>query len=189
MTAADTVLHLLQANGLLLLFPLAVIEGPIITVIAGWLARLGHLSIGWALLVLIAADLAGDSFLYALGRFGPEVLPPKWRTAFGLNSKRIAQVAGHFSKHGGRTLVAAKLTHTFGFIVLVAAGVSRMSLPAFLFFNLVGTIPKTLFFLLIGYEVGEAQVAIDNWIGRVSLGIAVLGVTIFGIWYWHKKRE
>lgn len=188
MTAPDTVLQLLQANGLLLLFPLAVIEGPIITVIAGWLARLNYISMNWAMLILVAADLVGDSMLYALGRYGPEVLPSKWRTALGMNDKRIAQVTGHFSKHGGRTLVAAKLTHTFGFVVLFAAGVSRMSFATFLFFNLVGTIPKTLFFLLIGYLVGEAQVAIDTWIGRFSLGIAILGIAILSIWYWYKKR-
>ena len=75
MTAADSVLQLLQAHGLLLLFPLAVIEGPIVTVVAGWLARLGHFRLEWAMPILILADLVGDSLLYGLGRAGPDVLP------------------------------------------------------------------------------------------------------------------
>ena len=188
-TATDTVLQLLQANGLLLVFPLAVIEGPIVTVLAGWLVRLGYFPLGWAMLVLVLADLVGDSLLYALGRAGPDVLPQKLRQALGVTDARIALVAEHFSKRGGRTLIAAKLTHTFGFAALVAAGVSRMSFPVFLCFNLVGTIPKTLFFLLIGYAIGEAHVTIGNWVGRASLGIAILGVAILSIWYWNKKRE
>lgn len=188
MTAADTVLQMVQAHGLLLLFPLAVIEGPIITVVAGWLARLGHLSMVWAMLVLVVADLAGDSLLYALGRYGPGKLPPRWRSALGATDTRIARVAKHFSQQGGRTLVAAKLTHTFGFAVLIAAGVSRMSFLAFLGYNLAGTIPKTLFFLMIGYAVGEAHATIDSWIARASLGVAVLGVAAVSIWYWKKKR-
>jgi membrane protein DedA with SNARE-associated domain len=190
MTAAtDILVQLLQANGLLLLFPLAVIEGPIVTVIAGWLARLGYLPLGWAVLILVVADLVGDSLLYGLGRAGPNVLPQKLRQVLGVTDARIALMAEHFSQRGGRTLIAAKLTHSFGFVALVAAGASRMSFPVFLFFNLVGTIPKTLFFLLIGYAVGEAHVTVDNWIGRASLGIVILGVTILSIWYWKKKKE
>ena len=189
MTAVtDILVQLLQTNGLLLLFPLAVIEGPIVTVIAGWLARLGYLPLGWAVLILVVADLVGDSLLYGLGRAGPNVLPQKLRQMLGVTDARTALMAEHFSKQGGRTLIAAKLTHSFGFVVLVAAGASRMSFPAFLGFNLVGTIPKTLFFLLVGYAVGEAHVTIDHWIGRASLGIAILGVAILSIWYWKKKR-
>lgn len=188
LTVADTVLHLLQAHGLLLLFPLAVIEGPIVTVIAGWLARLGYFPGGQAMLILVLADLIGDSLLYGLGRSGSGVLPPKWRRALGVTDTRITRITEHFSKNGGRTLIAAKLTHTFGFVVLVAAGASRMSFPVFLWFNLVGTIPKTLFFLLVGYAVGEAHVTVDNWIGQTALGIAILGVSILTLWYW-KKRE
>ncbi|HEY8908011.1 MAG TPA: VTT domain-containing protein [Rhodoferax sp.] len=190
MTAVtDMLVQLLQANGLLLLFPLAVIEGPIVTVIAGWLARLGYFPLGRAVLILVVADLVGDSLLYGLGRAGPNVLPQKLRQVLGVTDARIALMAEHFSKQGGRTLIAAKLTHSFGFVVLVAAGASRMSFPAFLCFNLVGTIPKTLFFLLVGYAVGEAHVTIDNWIGRASLGIVILGVAILSIWYWKKKKE
>lgn len=188
-TATDTLLQLLQTNGLPLLFPLAVIEGPIVTVIAGWLARLGYFPLSWAMVVLVLADLLGDSLLYALGRAGPDVLPQKWRLALGVTEARIARVSEHFAKRGGRTLLAAKLTHSFGFATLVAAGASRMSFPAFLCFNLVGTIPKTLSFLLLGYAVGEAHVAIDNWIGRASLGVMVLGVAILSIWYWKRGRS
>jgi len=188
MTAVDTALQLLQVHGLLLLFPLAVIEGPIVTVVAGWLARLGYFRLEWAMLILILADLVGDSLLYGLGRAGPDVLPQKWRLKLGVTDERIAMVVEHFREKGGRTLLAAKLTHSFGFVALVAAGASRMSFPAFLGFNLIGTIPKTAFFLLVGYAVGEAHAAIDHWIGRASLGIAILGVTILSIWYWKKKR-
>ena len=188
MTAADGVLQLLQTHGLLLMFPLAVIEGPIVTVVAGWLARLGYFQLAWAMLILVMADLVGDSLLYGLGRRGPNALPQKWRQALGVTDARIARMSEHFARHGGRTLIAAKLTHSFGFVVLVAAGASRMSFPAFLGFNLVGTIPKTLLFLLVGYVIGEAHVAIDHWIAQASLAIALLGIGLLSIRYWKRKR-
>src|ERR1035437_9407723 len=99
MTAAtDIVVQLIQTDGLLLLFPLAVIEGPIVTIVAGWVGRLGYLPLGWAMLVLVLADLVGDSLLYALGRVGTDILPQKLRQVFGVTDARIALVAEHFSK-------------------------------------------------------------------------------------------
>lgn len=183
----DALLQLIRADGLLLLFPLAVLEGPIISVLAGWLVRLGYLPLWWTFGVLILADLVGDGVLYAVGRAGNGFLPRGWRSRLGLSEARIAQVADHFRAHGGWTLIGAKLTHSFGFAALVAAGAARMPFPAFLWFNLVGTVPKTLFFLMIGYAVGQAHVNVNAWIGWVSLAIAILGVAALSHWLWKRN--
>jgi membrane protein DedA with SNARE-associated domain len=62
-TTLDTAIHILQTDGLLLLFPLAVVEGPIVTVIAAYLASLGYLNIFAVFAVVVAADLVGDSIM------------------------------------------------------------------------------------------------------------------------------
>ncbi len=185
----DTLLHLLQTDGLLLLFPLAVIEGPIVTVIAGWLVRLGYLAFGWSLLVLVIADLVGDSLLYGLGRWGIGALSPRWRTRLGLTADRLARVSAHFDRSGGWTIVAAKLTHALGFPTLVAAGAGRMAFLPFIMFNLAGTIPKSLLLLLLGYALGEAHVAINAWIGRGSLVILLIAIAALGIWFLSHRRQ
>ena len=59
---------LIKAHGLLLLTPLAVIEGPIVTVIAAYLARLNYFSLLTVIVVVIMADLIGDICFYLLGR-------------------------------------------------------------------------------------------------------------------------
>ncbi len=59
---------LVATYGIVILAPLAVVEGPIVTVIAAYLVSQGILEL-WAVLVcVILADLLGDSLFYWLGR-------------------------------------------------------------------------------------------------------------------------
>jgi len=183
----DALTTLMQTHGLQVLFPLAVLEGPIVTVLAGWLARIGYLPLVPTLLMLILADLTGDLLLYSIGRSGLGIVPPRWRDRLGLRSDRLERVGAHFRERGGQTLVIAKLTHSLGFAALVSAGVARMPVAPFLWFNLLGTIPKSAFLLAIGYAVGQAHVAFDAWIGRGSLVLGVVAVAILVVWVGRRK--
>ena len=181
-----TLTTLIQTDGLKLLLPLAVVEGPIVSVVAGWLARLGLLPLGWAYGVLVLGDLIGDALHYAVGRSGARILPARWRARLGLDDPASGQLARHFGENGGRTLVVAKLTHSLGFAALIAAGAARMPLPAFLWYNLVATLPKSLAFLMLGYGLGHASALIDSWIWRVSLVLLVVSVGVV-VWFFRRK--
>jgi membrane protein DedA with SNARE-associated domain len=185
----EGLVELLRADGLMLLFPLAVVEGPIVTVVAGWLVHLSVLSAGWTFLVLIIADLIGDSVLYAVGRSGKHIVPQRWQGRLGITDARLEQISDHFDQRGGSTLILAKVTHSFGFAALLAAGTGRMPFLSFLWFNLVGTIPKTAALLFLGYALGSAHQTINAWIGRGSLVILALGLVVLGGWLWYRKRQ
>lgn len=189
MMGADTVQHLVQVYGLLLLFPLAIVEGPIVTVIAGWACRTGAMSLPLAFTVLVLADLLGDVLLYGLGRWGQGRLSPRWQQRLNLTEARLASVSAQFAQKGGRILVLAKLTHGFGLPVLVAAGAARMKMAAFLGYNLAGTLPKTAAFLALGALVGQAYAAADAWIGRGALVIFLAGLLAMGLWLWCHMRK
>lgn len=180
-------LEVLQSHGLLFLVPLAVIEGPIVTVVAAYLARLGDLNIVAVYCAVVAADLAGDSLLYFVGRSGGTWMPASWRRLLGLTEARLAGLEDHFQTKGGRTLIAGKLTHSAGLAILLAAGASRMPFPRYLFFNFVGTVPKSLFFCLIGYFLGFAYRQIDSYIFRTSAVILVL--VLFAAFWWFLQRR
>jgi membrane protein DedA with SNARE-associated domain len=186
---SDTLIHLLQNWGLLLLFPLAVVEGPIVTVVAGWIVRLGLFPFGWAFATCVAADLAGDMILYGLGRGGARIMPPKWRSRLGVDDARLASLARHFDKRGGRTLVLTKLSHSLGFAVLPAAGAAQMPVGSFVFWNLLGTLPKSLALLLLGYFLGQAHDSIGTWIGRGTATILIVAIcAVVVIWVRRRRR-
>ncbi|MCR8547836.1 VTT domain-containing protein [Salipiger sp. P9] len=186
MLGLETVAALIAKDGLAILAPIAVLEGPIVTVIAAWLASRGLLDVWSVSVVVILADVVGDLMFYALGRWGLHRLPLRWRYRMGLSRARLAQLAGHFQSHGGRTLVFGKLTHSAGAAVLVAAGLARMPMLRFFWINLLATIPKSLFFVALGYAFGSAYSKIDDWIARISL--LLLGVLVMAGIIWLLKR-
>lgn len=178
---------LVAKHGLAVVAPIAVLEGPIVTVIAAWLASRGLFPLWAVALVVIVADLVGDLLFYGLGRWGRGYLPARLLDRFGLGADRLEALAGHFERKGGRTLLFGKLTHSVGFAVLAAAGAGRMKLGQFLWFNLLGTVPKSLFFVGLGYGFGTAYVRIDNWISRLSL--VLLAVILAGGASWFLVRR
>ena len=128
MPSLDLIYNLLPHYGYLLLFPIAVIEGPIITIIAAFLASQGYLNIAVVYLVVVVADLVGDLLYYLIGRLGKQPMIKWWEKRLGLTQARLNRLKEHYISHGGRTLLIGKLTHSVGFIVLIAAGAAEMPL-------------------------------------------------------------
>jgi len=189
MIGADSALHLMQNYGLLLLAPVAILEGPIVTVIAGYMAHLGVFSPVTAYVIVVLADLVGDSLLYLLGKGGVAWISPKWSARLGLSDQRMAELSAHFHQQGGRTLVIAKLTHSLGLVALVAAGASRMRMGPFLWYNLLATLPKSLFFLGLGYFLGYAYRQVNDYIFWLSL-VPVIIFALLGLrWYFRRRSS
>jgi len=189
MISPDAALDLMQSYGLWLLAPVAILEGPIVTVIAGYMAHLGVFNPVAAFVIVVLADLVGDSLLYGFGRRGIGWLSPRWRSRLGLTDSRLTHMAEHFRVQGGRTLVIAKLTHSLGVVALIAAGVSRMRFGPFLWYNLVATLPKSLFFLIIGYSLGYAYNRVNAYIFWLSL-VPVVIFAILGLrWVLNRRGK
>ncbi len=169
MISLDSIHNLIETHGLLLLVPLSILEGPIVTVMASYAARLGYLDIYAVFVVCVVGDLIGDGTLYWIGRNGGQWVPPKLRRRLGMDRARTVKLVHHFRVQGGRTLILGKITHSAGFLVLLAAGAAKMPFGTFLLFNTLGTLPKTAFFCAIGYTMGHAYNSIDGHIGRVSV--------------------
>lgn len=181
------IIALIKSYGLLILAPVAVLEGPIVTVIGAYLAKLGFMNLYAVFAVVIVADLIGDMMFYELGRNGARFLSPKWQHRLHLDDSRLADLADHFETKGGRTLVFGKITHSAGMLVLAAAGAAKMKVPAFLFWNLVATVPKCLFFMVIGYTLGYAYADIDGYIFQVSIVLLIVVLLIGLGWFLRRK--
>ncbi len=184
----DQVVQLMQGHGLWLLAPIAILEGPIITVIAGYLAHLGAFNPFAAYVVVVLADLVGDTLFYLFGQSGIRCLSPRWRARLRLSDTRLTTLADHFHDKGGRTLIAGKLTHTLGAVALIAAGVAHMRFLPFLWYNFIATLPKSLFFLAIGYSLGFAYKRVDAWIFWFSL-VPLVVLALWGINRYFRRRE
>ncbi|WP_370675104.1 DedA family protein [Pleomorphomonas sp. PLEO] len=184
-----TLVSMMSSYGLWVLTPLAVIEGPIVTVIAGYLVSLSILSLWQVIVCVIVADILGDCMLYFVGRLALGSLSPTWRDRLGLSRRRMFSLMRGFRRHGTRILVAAKLTHAAGFAALTAAGAARMPFAAFLIANTLAGIPKCLFFVALGYLFGNAYETIGSWLsGEAAILLALLTLGAVAIIYLQRRK-
>lgn len=189
MFSLESLEALIRAHGLLIMTPLAILEGPVVTVIAGYFARLGYLSLTGIFAVVMAVEVFGDLLFYSLGRWviGADGKPPRWLIRLGLTQERLEKVVSSFGSKGGRILVTGKLTHSAGALVLTAAGMARMPLMPFMFYNIIAAIPKTLFLMAIGWLFGDMLAEVNSWLLYFSfILLIVMGGLIVN---WLKSKQ
>jgi len=168
MLRLDTIVQLLEHYGYVFLFIIAVIEGPIVTIIGAFLAGLGYFNIFAVYVVVSVGDLSGDVLYYAVGRLGRIGAFAGLRRALGMTGERFARMEQYIERHGGKILLFAKYTQT-GFMALPAYGAARMPMGKFLWYNTLGTIPKSLVLVIVGFFFGYAYVRIDGYFAKASM--------------------
>jgi membrane protein DedA with SNARE-associated domain len=183
----EAVMALIQGYGLWILAPFAIIEGPIATVLAAYLAHQGYMNLAAVYGVCVAGDLMGDALFYLLGRYGAGRLPVALLQRLGMTSARKLSMTQHFTAKGGRILIFAKITHSAGMPILIASGMAKMNFTLYIWYNLLGTLPKTAFLAMIGYYFGAAYGLIDTYIYRISLGVLVLLILGAAYYIWRRR--
>lgn len=162
------------SNGLLLLLPLAIIEGPIVAVLAGVLCAQGVLDWRFVLAILVAGDLIGDLIYYAAGRFSQGWLH-RMVLRLRLPLQGAKDLAARVSAHSTRMLLIGKWTHAIGALVLIAAGVARVGIARFMVINLLATLPKSALLLGAGMWAGANAAGIFHDAGYIAPALLVLG--------------
>ncbi len=179
------IISLLEYYGYALFFPIAVIEGPIVTILASFIASLGYLNVFIVYAISIAGDIVGDCIYYAIGRYGGRKFFDRWGKYVGVTEKDVAKLEKHFKKHTRKTLIIAKFTHGIGAVFLMAAGAARVPIGEFVLFNFLPTLVKSLGAVLIGFYFGRAYASIAHYLDiyvLISLCILATGFIIYKIY-------
>jgi membrane protein DedA with SNARE-associated domain len=163
----------------LLLYPITIIEGPLITLVAGFLVSIGQMNPFIALAVIIAGDVSGDIIYYYIGRIGK-----RWSITaaiikyfkFELLHEKIDRA---FKNHGGKLLLFGKLTHAIGAVFLIGAGFTHMDFGRFFRYSIYGTAIKSSFLLYAGYLAGTAYLQYAKYFEYGALIITVAVIIIF----------
>lgn len=179
----------LVADGYLLLLPLSIIEGPIVTVLAGSLTAAGYLDAWMVLAVVVLGDLIGDTLLYSLGRWGTSLLLRFGGRRVGLTPDRLAMLRQRFAARSRSTLAVGKLTHSIGALVLATAGAARMNYLEFLLINLVTTIPKSALLLLVGYGLGQGVLRLTGSFAYLPLVLLIVGAVLIVVLFARRESR
>ena len=174
--------------GYFIIIPIAIIEGPIITVIAGFLTAQGYFNFFIVYPIIVVSDVFGDLLYYLIGRFGKKKLILKWGHRVGITKAHLEKLDKHFYEHSGKTLIFGKLTHSLGLPIIIGAGIAEMPVGRFLWFNFLGAIPKTLAFLLVGYYIGSAYTKINSYIDRGAFILGIVLIAGIAVFYFVRRH-
>lgn len=188
----DAIVAFIIHYGYFVILPIAIIEGPIISVISGFLVAQGYFDGVLMYIVLIIGDLVGDLGYYALGRFGHRIARSRIGKKIGIKDHHLDKLTGHFTTHSGKTLLIGKFTHSLGLVILTGAGIAKMPVWKFLWYNFIGTLPKSLALILLGYYVGYAFHKIDSIMDKVIFIIGIVltaAIATYLIVHYFKQRK
>ena len=164
----------LITHGIALILPLAVIEGPVVSVLAGFLSAQGDFHWYWALCLLVCGDLIGDGIYYWIGRSGRASL-----TGLG----KLLRMRAHVTTavqcglrcNAVKMLFIGKWTHSIGGIVLVGSGMVRLPFARFMLVNLLATVPKSAVLFALGYFADSYFKLFERHVLLATIVLGALG--------------
>ncbi len=183
--------HILITYTYFAFLPLAILEGPIVTIIGAFFAGQGYMNIFVVYILAVVGDSIGDSLHYALGRYGGERMVRRYGARFGVTVDTLHEVrANYFGSRRSlwKIITAAKVTHAPCSSILITCGLLRVSFYEFFLINFINNIFKVLFFLLIGFYFGQYYKTIDTYIGHSWMVLVPLFVLVVYIFYRRKSK-
>lgn len=178
-SSGGEIIQLLTTYRYLILLPLSIIEGPIITVIAGFLSTTGLFNPFAVYGIVIAGDIIGDTIAYSVGRFGGiHLLKTKVGKFMGVTPEKLTEAKDKFQKHQKKTLIFSKLFHGFGITGLTTAGILKINYWKYLITCLSVTIIQAAILLIIGILFGSAYQSLGKYINYFVATTIIVGICI-----------
>jgi membrane protein DedA with SNARE-associated domain len=166
-------IHLLLTYKYIILIPLAIIEGPIVTVICGFLVTLGFFNPLLVYVVMVMGDIVGDGSIYYIGYSGKRFLK-----YFRVTEEKLEKAKTFFHENHKKAIMMSKLVHGIGFTGLVAAGASHVPYKRYFKTCALISIVQSFVMLIIGILFGHAYAQIGKYLNYYAAVVSVIVLVI-----------
>jgi len=174
------VISLMLSYRYFILLPLAVIEGPLLMMACGLLVRLGYLNFIPAYALIVIGDLFGDILWYLAGyKFGMPFVR-KFGKFFNITEQDVEKVENIFHRHDSAILLLSKMTMGLGFalVTLISAGLVKIPLKKFVFWNALGGLLWTACLMAIGIYLGNFYLTVNSVLGKIGVLSSIVVIFI-----------
>lgn len=163
------------------------LPGDSLLFVAGTLAAVGGMSVGWLWFLLIVAAILGDSVNYAVGKYvGPRVFYDENARFF--KRAHLERTQHFYEKHGAKTIVLARFVPIVRTFAPFVAGIGQMHYARFLSYNVIGAVVWVTLFVFGGYLFGNLPWVKQN-LSAILLGIIVLSIMPLVIEFVRARRR
>jgi membrane protein DedA with SNARE-associated domain len=185
----ENIVDLLIQYKYVILFPLAIVEGPILAIIGGFLCTSGFLNPYIIYPLILTGDMIGDSLVYILGRWGVPGFLKRIARRFGLATPNIEPIRTYFNSNPKKTISLSKITLGIGFAGLYVAGNARIPYNKFIGICLITSALQYVVYMSIGLLFGAAYKQISHYLDFVSALIFVLALAIILVYFVKSRRK
>lgn len=163
----------------LLVYVLALFEGPMVMVASGILLKLNFFYFWPIYFALMLGDFTADLVWYWAGYYGGRPFVGRFGKYFSLSPEILEKLEDFFHKHQDKILFLSKITMGFGFAVatLFTAGLARVPFKRYALFNLLGGFIWTGILLSLGYFFGNLYTTIGKGF-RVAFIICLAAILL-----------
>lgn len=181
-------LNLIILYKYLIILPLAIIEGPFLAVLLGYLIHYGYINLYVTFVLLLIADIGPDIFYYRLGRYGnKKLLESKYFSNSEKANNNLKVLEHMWHKHTKKTMFFGKLAYGISVPIIVSAGVAKLPLNKFILTSLPIGILQICIMLFVGYHLGTSYDTALQYVKYPSIVIAILFVSIFILYIIFSK--
>jgi membrane-associated protein len=153
---------------------------------AGSLAAIKAFNVWVLWIVCVVAAFLGDTVNYWIGHFFGEKISKMDNRL--IKKSHLEKAHKFYEKHGGFAIVLARFVPIVRTFAPCVAGISKMSYPTFMFYNLLGGVLWVSIFVLAGYFFGNIPFVQHNF-HYVMVAIVLLSVVPIMYEYWKAKQE
>lgn len=159
---------------------LAIAEGPVLSLISGFLIRLGYLSFLPVILILVGGDIVSDTIYYFLAvKSNGEKYIKKYGGKYKSISENIEMLNHLWSYHGRLTMFLGKFAYGFTAPLVVSSAISGLSYRKLMEYILPPTIVKYTAFVAIGYYMANEYAEAERYIYLSAIYVPLIILMFF----------
>ncbi len=170
----------------------ALVEGPILPIIGGFLLRQEYVEIFPLFAVLFVGNMIGDTFWYMVGYRWAKPFIERYGRFFHVSEELFNKVQDLFRRRTAAILLFSKITMGFGFalVTLTGAGAARIPFRKYIFLNAMGAVVWIGAAMSAGYFFGHVYLLIEKGFRVVFLIslIAIIGFLLMGFYNYSRRN-
>ena len=176
-------IQLLLTYKYIILIPLAIIEGPIVTVVCGFLVTLKFFNPFVVYVVMVLGDIVGDGGIYYIGYSGKRFLK-----YFRVTDEKLEKAKTYFQNNHKKAIIMSKLIHGIGFTGLVAAGAIHVPYKKYFKTCALISVIQSFVMLMLGILFGHAYVVIGKYLNYYAAIVSVAALIFLVILFLRKYK-
>jgi len=147
------------------LFPLGVVEGPVISLVVGFLINKGIFSFWIAFPILLLGDIIPDTIFYLLGFYGQKTkFVQRLISRKDFLANHLLVIERLWLDHPRKIMFFGKLTYGMAILFLTSAGMVKLSFKKFISNAILVSVTQYGVIVLVGYLLGNSYEIASGYI-------------------------